>query len=154
MQAATALAAVDECFRHCDAGSKGYLNKDELKWAVTALLGSTPTKLVLLQMFEELRDSYPNVVVPKERFIAVLSNRVLNVDITETLRRWFKAFDRTSQGYISFAAFSSACTQIVPHMRPYIVRQLFTEADTNGDGMVTFTDFERLMLISMTSPKC
>ncbi|EQC37046.1 hypothetical protein SDRG_05275 [Saprolegnia diclina VS20] len=152
MQAATARAAVDECYRHCDKLRKGYLDKDELKWAVTALLGSTPTKLVLCQMFEELRATYPDVKVPRDRFISVISSRVLNIDITETLRRWFMAFDSASQGYINFESFSNACAQVVPHMRPSVVHELFREADTNSDGKVTFTDFERVMLISMTLP--
>ncbi|OQS06791.1 hypothetical protein THRCLA_01185 [Thraustotheca clavata] len=163
MQANSYVAMIIECFGHCDKERKddkqdnkkknvrsGYLNKEELKWAITALLGSTPTKLVLVQMFDELRDVYPDVKVQKDRFVGVLMDRLLNVDIMETFRRWFKAFDRNGQGFISFEDFKQACADIAPHMPLSVVHQLFCEADINRDGIVSFNDFERMMIIAST----
>ncbi|ETV77370.1 hypothetical protein, variant 5 [Aphanomyces astaci] len=140
---------IEECYRRYDAQDKGYLTKSELKWAVTALLGSAPSRLVLLSLFEIAPASYEIMQVEKDTFVRVMTRRVANIDVTEGIRRWFKAFDLDSSGFISLANFKQVCQAIAPHMTPSVVHQLFREADTNHDDKVSYGEFERLMLLSL-----
>ncbi|ETV96636.1 hypothetical protein, variant 1 [Aphanomyces invadans] len=128
---------------------EGYLTKSELKWAVTALLGSAPTRLVLLSLFEISSESYDSVQVDKDTFVRVMGRRLANVDVAEAIRRWFKAFDLDSSGFISFSNFTQACHAIAPHIPLTVVDTLFREADTNHDNKVSFAEFEQLMLLSI-----
>ncbi|ETV96637.1 hypothetical protein, variant 2 [Aphanomyces invadans] len=107
-------ATIEECYRRYDGQNKGYLTKSELKWAVTALLGSAPTRLVLLSLFEISSESYDSVQVDKDTFVRVMGRRLANVDVAEAIRRWFKAFDLDSSGFISFSNF----TQVTPWLHP------------------------------------
>ncbi|RHY88833.1 hypothetical protein DYB37_003173 [Aphanomyces astaci] len=89
--------------------------------------------------------------VEKDTFVRVMTRRVANIDVTEGIRRWFKAFDLDSSGFISLANFKQVssfflhghdtwhvqvCQAIAPHMPPSVVHQLFREADTNHDDKV------------------
>ncbi|KAF0683864.1 Aste57867_24090 [Aphanomyces stellatus] len=137
--------------RHALDTLLGYLTKDELKWAVTALLGSAPTKLVLLQLFDASVDAYASMRIDRDTFVQVMTRRVAQVDVTETIRRWFKAFDVDSSGFISAQNFQRACHSAAPHLAPAVVFQLFHEADVNRDGRVSYAEFERMMLVSIGS---
>ncbi|KAG9405564.1 EF-hand calcium-binding domain-containing protein 11 [Aphanomyces cochlioides] len=143
------VAVVLECFRRYDSGQKGYLTKDEVKWAVTALLGSTPTKLVLVQLFNIPQEQYKDMRIDQDIFLQVMIRRMENVNVTETIRRWFKAFDTDSSGFISWKNFEKICQVAAPHMPRHVVFQLFREADVNHDDKVSYGEFERMMLLSI-----
>lgn len=123
----------------------GVLEGHDLKCAVAAALGVRPSKLLLRQMFPsdgELR-------VTMDTFARVVQSRMAKTDLLEDVRRLFKALDLRAEGFISLRSFLQVCEMALPHASHETVLRAFHEADRDGDGRVTYQDFERLYLLAM-----
>ena len=60
-------------------------------------------------------------------------------------RQVFLTFDARCQGFITEDDCARAFQQVVPHMAAQRVPGLFREVDRNGDGRVSYRDFELMM---------
>ncbi|CEG35497.1 ef-hand calcium-binding domain-containing protein 11 [Plasmopara halstedii] len=114
-----------KCFAWSDRDNKGFLSAHDLKCAVAAALGVRPSKL---------------------RFFGT---RLVSTDLLEDVRRIFKALDIRAQGFISLRSFQQACEMALPLGKHETLLCAFHEADRDGDGRVTYQDFERMCLLAV-----
>ncbi|TYZ64219.1 hypothetical protein PybrP1_011504 [[Pythium] brassicae (nom. inval.)] len=139
-----------ECFAHADREQRGFLDLQALKCGVAAALGVRASKLVLAQLFSDVvpDGGIRRVQVDEDTFTRVLEQRMRRSDLLEGVRRAFKALDARAQGFVTLTSFEQACALVAPHVPPQVVLSAFREADRDGDGRVTYQDFERLYLLA------
>ncbi|KAL7685070.1 putative EF-hand domain pair, mitochondrial Rho GTPase [Plasmopara halstedii] len=82
-------------------------------------------------------------------FVSVMKTRLVSTDLLEDVRRIFKALDIRAQGFISLRSFQQACEMALPLGKHETLLCAFHEADRDGDGRVTYQDFERMCLLAV-----
>lgn len=106
-------------------------------------------KLLLAQMFRKYVDSDHEVRITLDEFVSVTKSRLARTDLLEDVRRLFKALDLRAQGFISLHSFQQACEMALPLANHETLLHAFHEADRDGDGRVTYQDFERMCLVAL-----
>ena len=81
-------------------------------------------------------------------FSRVVTPRLLQRDVDYEFRNMFKAIDRRGAGFITVADLEATFSTLGVMLPEQTVADIFAEADADGDGRVTFREFERLL--SMT----
>lgn len=81
----------------------------------------------------------------EEAFMQSMLPRLSRVDQGDLIRQTFMTMDSRCRGYLTLSDCVAAFRQIVPHVREAEVERLFWEVDSNGDGCVSFRDFELMM---------
>ncbi|CAM9531757.1 unnamed protein product, partial [Discosporangium mesarthrocarpum] len=80
----------------------GFLDKDDLKCAVTALLGSRPTKYEVQRLLEAAAKREPACPgISLGFFLETMSRHLSQVDPVEETRDMFRAFDKGCRGFIT-----------------------------------------------------
>ncbi|EEY53451.1 uncharacterized protein PITG_07105 [Phytophthora infestans T30-4] len=87
--------------------------------------------------------------VTQSEFVSVMKTRVARTDLLEDVRRLFKALDLRAEGFISLRSFQQACEIALPLTNHETMLRAFHEADRDGDGRVTYQDFERMCLLAI-----
>jgi Ca2+-binding EF-hand superfamily protein len=126
------LAAV---FSEFDSGSKGVLARDELKCAITAVLGHRPTKYEIAHLLVTGFATF-------ESFARFVDAREAASDARDEARALFDAMDGSKRGFLTRedvrTAFSVAC----PALSGSAVDDAFDEVDTSQRGHIGFQQFE------------
>ncbi|RDY13542.1 putative calcium-binding protein CML15, partial [Mucuna pruriens] len=65
----------------------------------------------------------------------------------EILLRVFKCFDRDGNGYITAAELAGAMAKMGQPLTYRELREMITEADTDGDGVISFNEFSTRTLL-------
>eukprot|EP00698_Gefionella_okellyi_P012864 TRINITY_DN3498_c0_g1_i3.p3 TRINITY_DN3498_c0_g1~~TRINITY_DN3498_c0_g1_i3.p3 ORF type:complete len:108 (+),score=29.71 TRINITY_DN3498_c0_g1_i3:240-563(+) len=78
-------------------------------------------------------------------FEAMMLRRLSLVTESEDIRFIFRAFDTKFSGTLRVDDALAAFARSMPSVSPQVVMEIFAEADTDGDGLVTLTDFERIL---------
>ncbi|CAM9664724.1 unnamed protein product [Choristocarpus tenellus] len=90
------------CFQAFDQGGKGFLDKDDLKCAITALTGSRPTKYEVKRLLDAAIVQEPACPgVTQTFFLESMSVRIAQVDPAEEVREIFRAFDKRGRGFLT-----------------------------------------------------
>ncbi|KAI9979423.1 hypothetical protein PInf_003580 [Phytophthora infestans] len=106
-------------------------------------------KLLLTQMFRGCEAPSHELRVTQSEFVSVMKTRVARTDLLEDVRRLFKALDLRAEGFISLRSFQQACEIALPLTNHETMLRAFHEADRDGDGRVTYQDFERMCLLAI-----
>ncbi|KAJ3204734.1 EF-hand calcium-binding domain-containing protein 11 [Dinochytrium kinnereticum] len=134
---------IKEVFKRSDEGSKGYLNKTDLKVAYLGLLGYKPSKFELEQIKRTF--DFETRGMTETEFIKLMSPRLAKIDCDDWIRGVFLALDRSGNGYISLRDLSLTSSQLTSFVPSYVIERCFAEVDTNGDGKVGFREFDIMM---------
>ncbi|ETK76010.1 hypothetical protein L915_17476, partial [Phytophthora nicotianae] len=126
-----------------------FLAAHDLKCGVAAALGVRPSKLLLTQMFRGCHVPDHELHVTRDEFVSVMTPRLARTDLLENVRRLFKALDLKAEGFISLRSFQQACEMTLPLANHETMLRAFHEADRDGDGRVTYQDFERMCLLAV-----
>lgn len=141
-------ANVAACFREFSDG-KGFLNKREVKFALTALFGVRPSKFELAEMMERIGSVDPaggaGKVVYPDAFAAVVQEKAKRVDVLDLTRQLFCAFDVGGRGFLRFQDVLACFRQVWPSVSPQTVLDVFTIADRDGDGRIGYGEFQAIM---------
>ena len=81
-------------------------------------------------------------------FSRVVTPRLLQRDVDDEVRNMFKAIDWRGTGFITVADLEATLSMIGVVLPEQALADVFAEADTDGDGRVTFREFERLLSIT------
>ncbi|CAM9597801.1 unnamed protein product [Ectocarpus sp. 12 AP-2014] len=132
------LQEISDCFNEF-SDNKNYLDKDDLKVAVTALLGFRPSKFDVQQMLALATAEDPQCPgMSRDVFVESMGRRLALIDPTEELRQIFKAFDRGCRGFITRDDLQQVLSEVFSEseMPPVKVAEMFSEADWDGSGRV------------------
>ncbi|KAE8895443.1 hypothetical protein PF005_g12483 [Phytophthora fragariae] len=143
------VAFLRKCFAWADRRASGVLEAHDLKCGVAAALGVRPSKLLLTQMFRSCEVPGHQLRVTQDEFVRVMQSRMAKSDLLEDIRRLFKALDLRAEGFISLRSFQQACEIALPFTKHETLLRAFREADRDGDGRVTYQDFERMCLLAV-----
>ena len=136
---------VRDCFLHF-AGRKAHLDAQDMKLAWLDCFAHCPSKHDVRRMCATMGVD-PQRVTLKD-FSRVVTPRLLQRDVDYEFRNMFKAIDRRGAGFITVADLEATFSTLGVMLPEQTVADIFAEADADGDGRVTFREFERLL--SMT----
>ena len=74
------------------------------------------------------------------------------IDKEEERRKLFKLFDTVNNGFLQLEDFLAMAEKYTPSLSKASLQSIFCEADRDGDGRVSYRDFERLLTLSDTLP--
>lgn len=134
-------------FHDSDLGHKNYLDKEDLKTATVALLGYKPSKYEVDDMYKScgLTENAPGQRINLEMFIDMMSSKMAVVDEDDEIRQTFLMFDSQCRGFLSLEDITKAFSQVAPHMQTHSIESAFKEIDRDGDGRISYKDFEFMM---------
>ncbi len=143
-------------FVQFDSGAKGYLTRHEIRAAHLSLLGHAPSLLELDALAPkpkpegEAREGdasaearAPGVALPE--LCDWLERKLGAQDADELTRKAFRAFDTQGRGFIGLDDLEAVMAEVAPHVPAATVRLIFSQADANRDGRVSFRDFASVM---------
>lgn len=126
------------------------LTPEDYKVAVLELLGYKPSKYELSNVWtsylgDREEGNMEGAGLGLETFVALMTERLKQKDSNELTREVFVAMDVRQRGFITERDCLCAFEQVAPQLKKEFVQTLFREVDSDGDGRVTYTDFEIMM---------
>ncbi|KAK7304208.1 hypothetical protein RJT34_15329 [Clitoria ternatea] len=153
------LNQLREIFARFDEDSDGSLTIWELS-AMLRSLGHKPS-IDEIDVLLANMDSNGNGFVEFEELVdAILLEILCN---QEMLHAVFKCFDRDGNGYITAAELAGTMAKMGQPLTYRELTEMITEADTDGDGVISFNEFASVMgrstneflgLVSWSPKKC
>lgn len=141
-------------FRNATSNGKE-LTPEDYKVAVLELLGYKPSKYELSSVWTSCLGKAANqegAGLGLETFVSIMIERLKQKDENELIREVFVALDVCQRGFLTERECLAAFEQVAPQLRKEAARQMFEEVDSDGDGRVSYRDFE-IMMKSVTIPK-
>lgn len=80
-----------------------------------------------------------------DTFTSHMVERLKQKDQDELIREVFVSVDVYQRGFVTESDCLAAFKQVVPQLKDETVKELFAEIDSNGDGRVSYGDFEMMM---------
>ncbi|KAL2320995.1 hypothetical protein Fmac_029964 [Flemingia macrophylla] len=139
------IAEFYEAFCLIDKNFDGYITADELAAIIRSLEGN-PTKEEIQNMIGEV-DVDGNGNIAFEEFLNIIMGRKKKESLAEELKEAFKVFDRDQDGYISASELRLVMVNFGEKMTDEEAEQMVREADLDGDGLVNFEEFNRIMML-------
>ena len=138
------LLACEKAFQFADGERKGYLTEEDYKTAVISLFGYKPSKYEVDAVWSKhCPDTSAGLV--KKVFTDLMLSRLKLQDTDDLIHQIFVSFDRQSRGFISLQDCKDAFRQIAPRVEEHRIERVFSEADSNMDGRVSYRDFELMV---------
>ena len=130
-----------------DVDGSGFLDAAELRVAMRALgFDMSKEEAKALESKLGVSRGSDKVVVPFEAFEAAMSERMMNRDSRDEIAKAFALFDEEKTGEISLKTLRKVAKELGENMTDGELEEMISEADTNGDGLVTLEDFIKVML--------
>lgn len=134
-------------FSNATSGTE--LTPEDYKVAVLELLGYKPSKYELSTVWAsslgEEAPSQEGAGLELERFVALMMEKLKKKEESEVIREVFVAMDTCQRGFLTERECLAAFEEVAPLFSKDRAKQLFAEVDSDGDGRVTYTDFEIMM---------
>jgi len=133
------------------------LSREDYKVAALELLGYKPSKYEVDSVWSTTIGSTgtgrreTGHSLDLEQFTAVMLTRLKGREKDEIIREIFLCMDIYQRGFLTESDCISAFHQVAPGMKREMVQELFWEVDLNGDGRISYSDFELLMKSSPSS---
>ena len=140
MDTSEIIATLKNCFEEFDDRQKGYLDRSDLKAAITALLGTRPCKFEVDKLLRQTGGQ-----MDLSTFTKCLAPKLAALDEDDCVQQMFYAFDARARGFITLADLFEIFASIAPSIPPRTIEEVFSEADANGDGRIGFAEFERMV---------
>jgi len=137
------LAEFKEAFQLFDKDGNGKITVDELGTVMRAL-GNNPTEAELQDLINEV-DVNSNGTIEFAEFSTMMANKINDVNSEEDLLASFKVFDKDGNGFISAAELKHIMLNLGEKLNDEECDEMIKEADVDGDGMVNYSEFVRMM---------
>jgi len=137
------LAELHEAFTLFDSDHKGSLDARELKAAIRAM-GFDVKKEQVAKMISAIGKENRELFT-FEDFSEIVRPRMNEKGSREEIMKIFQLFDDEQAGAISFKTLRRISLEIGENISDEELREMFEEADRDGDGMLNFEDFYRVM---------
>ncbi|XP_048732323.2 EF-hand calcium-binding domain-containing protein 11-like isoform X1 [Ostrea edulis] len=133
-------------FHEADERNKGFLTREDVKVAIVELFGYKPSKYEVDQIMNNYGITYDNCIgLPLENYMTVMSEKVVSADEDENIRHTFMAFDSQCRGFLAVDDLQKAFSRVAPHIPNHTVQSCFRELDRDGDGRISYKDFDFMM---------
>ncbi|XP_072034244.1 neo-calmodulin-like [Amphiura filiformis] len=132
-----------EAFEMFDKNGDNCISSKELG-IVLRTLGQNPTEDELQNMVDEV-DIDGNGTIEFNEFITLMSKKMQKIDIQKEIKGAFEIFDKEGKGVISAEELRHIMTTMGERLSVDEVEEMIDEADVNGDGMIDYSEFVRLM---------
>ncbi|GAB1601393.1 EF-hand calcium-binding domain-containing protein 11-like isoform X1 [Argonauta hians] len=139
-------------FKEFDAGSKGYLTREDVKMCTLSLLGYKPSKYETDRIMQTCRGkSNQEKGLNVDSFIEAMTPKMATRDENEEIRLTFMAFDYGCHGFLTITDLKKAFREVAPKFPEENIEIIFREVDQDGDGRISFKDFEFMMKYDATN---
>ncbi|GAV73283.1 EF_hand_5 domain-containing protein, partial [Cephalotus follicularis] len=144
------LEQLKDIFKRFDMDADGSLTQLELA-ALLRSLGIKPNGDQLHILLSNM-DSNGNGSVEFDELVNVIMPDMSEQTLInqEQLLEVFQSFDRDGNGYITAAELSKSMAKMGHPLTYRELTEMMTEADTNGDGVISFNEFATIMARSAT----
>lgn len=138
-------------FHEVDDGSKEFLTREDVKVAVAEIFGYKPSKLETDQLMLKYGDDIHGIrCIRLAKFMEAMAEKLVKSDVDQDIRHTFMAFDSQCRGFLTVEDFKKAVSHIAPHLPTHTIELSFRELDRDGDGRVSYKDFEFMMKYNLT----
>lgn len=139
------LKQLRDIFTRFDMDADGSLTQLELA-ALLRSLGLKPTGDQIHAMLVDMDSNGNGSVEFDELVSALLPDMTEQVFVNqEQLAEVFRLFDRDSNGYITPAELAGSMAKMGHPLTYHELSEMMREADTNGDGVISFQEFATIM---------
>ncbi|GAB4843306.1 myosin I light chain Cam2 [Ancistrocladus abbreviatus] len=138
------MVELQEAFGFFDKDGDGCISVEELA-TVIRCLDQNPTAEDLRLIFSEA-DADGNGTIEFVEFLAVMASKMKEGDAEEELKEAFKVFDKDQNGYISHSELRHVMITLGEKLTDEEVDQMIKEADLDGDGLVNYDEFVKMMM--------
>ncbi|KAL4238195.1 EF-hand calcium-binding domain-containing protein 11 [Mactra antiquata] len=139
-------AEIVRVFHTNDEGKKGFLSRIDFKVAFVELFGYEPAKYELNEMMKKYGMKNKKIQgVSLQDFVSCMKEKLSKVDEDDEIRHSFMAFDAQCSGFLTLVDVKRVFNMVAPHVPVHSVHSAFREIDQDGDGRVSFKDFQFLM---------
>ncbi|KAL7112972.1 hypothetical protein ACP275_04G034800 [Erythranthe tilingii] len=140
------IAEFREAFSLIDKDSDGVITVEELALAIQSL-NEHPTSEEIQEMVNEA-DSDGDGTVDFQEFLIVMSSKIKE-NVVEEIKDAFKVFDRDQDGFISaIEQLRNVMINMGERLTEEEAEQMICEVDLDGDGLVSYDDFVKMMMAS------
>lgn len=98
----------------------------------------------MMERFGERIDE-ETVGVSLESFLSCMSEKMVKRDEDEEIRHIFMALDVHCHGFLTLEDVKKVFSKVAPHVPMATVHSAFREIDQDGDGRVSYKDFDFMM---------
>ncbi|OMJ92862.1 hypothetical protein SteCoe_4315 [Stentor coeruleus] len=137
------LAEIKEAFSIFDTEHTGSLDARELKAAMRAL-GFEVKKQEIRKIMQDLEKNI-NDKVNYNEFLSIMTPKINEKDTREEIIKIFRLFDEDQTGKISFRNLKKIALELGEGLTDDELHEMVEEADRDGDGLIKFDDFYRVM---------
>ena len=137
------LAEVKEAFTIFDTEHSGSIDARELKAAMRAL-GFDVKKQEIKKIMQDL-DKSVNEKINYNEFLSIMTPRMSEKDTRDEILKIFRLFDEDSTGKISFRNLKKVALELGEGLSDDELHEMIEEADRDGDGLINFDEFYRVM---------
>ncbi|KAK9478524.1 cell division control protein 31 [Lipomyces japonicus] len=130
---------IDEAFRLFDMDNDGKIDYHELKVSMRAL-GFESKKSEVLEILRENERSNPGYIT-YDAFLRVMTEKVLDRDPLEEIKRAFTLFDEDQTGKISLRNLRKIAKELNENLEEDELQAMIDEFDLDGDGEINLDEF-------------
>ncbi|XP_038890963.1 calmodulin-like protein 8 [Benincasa hispida] len=139
------ISEFQEAFCLLDKDGDGCITIEELATAIRSL-HHNPTEEELQMMMNEV-DVNGNGSIEFGEFFNLMAKKMKENEAEEELSEAFKLFDMDEDGYISPDELKHVMIHMVEKLTDEEVEQMVNEADLDGDGLIDYEEFVKMMLL-------
>ena len=137
------LAEIKEAFSIFDTEHSGSIDARELKAAMRAL-GFEVKKQEIKKIMQDL-DKSVNEKINYNEFLSIMTPRMGEKDTREEILKIFRLFDDDQTGKIAFRNIKKVALELGEGLTDDELHEMIEEADRDGDGLINFDEFYRVM---------
>ncbi|KAL5217663.1 hypothetical protein ABZP36_018347 [Zizania latifolia] len=138
------IAQLKEAFNLFDKDGDGVITSKELG-TVLSSLGQNHTEAELQDMIKDV-DADGNGVIDFHEFLNLMAHKMPDADSEDALREAFNLIDKDRNGYICADELRHVMGNLGEKLTDQEVADMIKEADLDGDGLISYKEFVKLML--------
>jgi len=137
------IAELKQAFNEFDVDGGGSINTGELGYAMRAM-GMNPTEAELLDLINEYdTDGSGQIEFPE--FCNMMADKMNCTNDEDMIRMAFRVLDKDGTGTISSKTFKHLMTHIGDKLTEEEVEEMINEADKDGDGVLNYEEFVKML---------
>ncbi|GAB2220094.1 hypothetical protein Droror1_Dr00007737 [Drosera rotundifolia] len=140
------IAKLQAAFGLFDKIGDGFITVEELATVIASFDDQNPKAEELIEMISKaVFDDEGNGSVEFAELFTLMARKMQDTDAEEELKEAFQVFDKDQNGYISSNELRQVMIYLGEKLTAEEAEQMIKEADSDGDGLVNYDDFVKMM---------